>query len=171
MDSTNSIATATGACRQYAALAALRLWRKGQRAAQRLGILARLRPYARWFGGAIAVILIAGSFAALFDQLKDIDATEVEASLRAYPLERLLLAAVLIVCAYATLTFYDWFALKTIGALGIPYRIAALASFSSYSIGHNIGATAFSGGAIRYRIYSSRGLCVVDVAKICFVAF
>ena len=48
-------------------------------------------------------------------------------------------------------------------------RIAAMASFASYSIGHNIGATAFSGGAIRYRIYSSRGLTVVDVAKICFV--
>jgi hypothetical protein len=51
----------------------------------------------------------------------------------------------------------------------VPYRIAALASLTSYPIGHNIGATAFSGGAIRYRIYSQFGLGVIDVAKICFL--
>jgi uncharacterized membrane protein YbhN (UPF0104 family) len=51
----------------------------------------------------------------------------------------------------------------------VPYRIAALATFTSYAIGHNIGATALSGGAIRYRIYSQFGLGVIDVAKICFL--
>src|SRR5258708_7901891 len=71
--------------------------------------------------------------------------------------------------AYATLTGYDFFAVRTIGANHVPYRIAALASLTSYAIGHNIGATAVSGGAIRYRIYSQFGLGVVDVAKICFL--
>jgi hypothetical protein len=42
----------------------------------------------------------------------------------------------------ATWVGYDLFALRTIGANHVPYRIAALASFSSYAIGHNIGATA-----------------------------
>ena len=51
----------------------------------------------------------------------------------------------------------------------MPYRIAALASFTSYAIGHNVGATAFSGGAVRLRIYSYYGLGVIDVAKICFL--
>jgi uncharacterized membrane protein YbhN (UPF0104 family) len=68
-----------------------------------------------------------------------------------------------------TLTFYDFFALRTIGAGHVPYRIAALASFTSYSIGHNIGATVFTGGAIRYRIYSYWGLRLIDIAKLCFV--
>jgi len=40
----------------------------------------------------------------------------------------------------------------------IPYRVAALAGFTSYSVGHNIGATVFTGGAVRYRIYSAYGL-------------
>ena len=40
----------------------------------------------------------------------------------------------------------------------------------SYSIGHNVGATVFTGGAVRYRIYSHWGLTAMDVAKICFVA-
>jgi uncharacterized membrane protein YbhN (UPF0104 family) len=52
----------------------------------------------------------------------------------------------------------------------VPYRVAALASFTSYSVGHNVGASVFSGGAVRYRIYSAWGLSVIEVTKICFVA-
>jgi glycosyltransferase 2 family protein len=69
-----------------------------------------------------------------------------------------------------TLTFYDLFALRTIGRADVPYRVAALGGFTSYAVGHNIGASVFSGGAVRYRIYSSWGLSVIEVTKICFVA-
>src|SRR4029079_5863144 len=69
-----------------------------------------------------------------------------------------------------TLTFYDLFALRTIGRNHVPYRIAALAGFTSYSVGHNVGASVFTGGAVRYRIYSHHGLSAVDVAKLCFIA-
>jgi uncharacterized membrane protein YbhN (UPF0104 family) len=68
------------------------------------------------------------------------------------------------------LTFYDLFALRTIGRADVPYRIAALAGFTSYSVGHNVGASVFTGGAVRYRIYSGWGLDAIEVAKICFVA-
>ena len=67
------------------------------------------------------------------------------------------------------LTFYDYFALRTIGRHDIPYRTAAFASFTSYTIGHNLGATVFTGGLVRLRIYSAWGLGIVDVAKIAFV--
>jgi uncharacterized membrane protein YbhN (UPF0104 family) len=75
-----------------------------------------------------------------------------------------------VAAAYFTLTFYDLFALRTIGANHIPYRVAALAGFTSYSVGHNVGASVFTGGAVRYRIYSAWGLTAIDVAKICFIA-
>ena len=52
----------------------------------------------------------------------------------------------------------------------MPYRVNAMAGFTSYSIGHNVGASVFTGGAVRYRIYSAWGLTAVEVAKICFVA-
>jgi uncharacterized membrane protein YbhN (UPF0104 family) len=45
-----------------------------------------------------------------------------------------------------------------------------MSSFTSYTIGHNIGATVFTGGAIRFRIYSDYGLNAIDVAKICFLS-
>jgi uncharacterized membrane protein YbhN (UPF0104 family) len=91
------------------------------------------------------------------------------AAARATPPRSIASAIFFIACAYGTLTFYDYFALRMIGANQVPYRIAALASFASYAIGHNIGATAFSGGAVRLRIYSYYGLGVIDVAKICFL--
>ena len=75
-----------------------------------------------------------------------------------------------VAAGYFTLTFYDLFALRTIGRKDVPYRIAALAGFTSYSVGHNVGASVFTGGAVRYRIYSAWGLDAVEVAKICFIA-
>jgi hypothetical protein len=81
-----------------------------------------------------------------------------------------MLAAVFVAAGYFTLTFYDLFALRTIGRNEVPYRVAALAAFTSYSIGHNVGASVFTGGAVRYHVYSAWGLSAVEVAKICFIA-
>ena len=44
-----------------------------------------------------------------------------------------------------------------------------MASFTSYSIGHNLGATVFTAGAVRWRIYSAWDLSLIDVAKMAFV--
>ena len=79
-------------------------------------------------------------------------------------------AAMFVAAGYFTLTFYDLFALRTIERPDIPYRVAALAGFTSYAVGHNVGASAFTGGAVRYRIYSRYGLSAIDVAKVCFIA-
>src|SRR6201995_1314633 len=86
------------------------------------------------------------------------------------PAHNIVLAGLCVVCAFCTLTFYDFFALRTIGKKHVPYRIAAMSSFASYTIGHNIGAPVFTGGAIRFRIYSDYALNAIDVAKICFLS-
>ncbi len=106
----------------------------------------------------------------LYRMLHKIDVHEVWAAIHATNIRNVAIAAGFVAVGYFTLTFYDWFALRTIGRGDIPYRIAALAGFTSYSIGHNIGATVFTGGAVRYRIYSMYGLDAVDVAKLCFIA-
>jgi len=125
----------------------------------------------RWsrVGLALSACIIAISLFILWRRLQHLDVDRVIATLRTKPLREIFAAAGAIAASYVTLTFYDWFALRMIGKHHVPYRIAALASFTSYSIGHNIGATVFSGGAIRYRIYSFWGLRVIDIAKLCFV--
>src|SRR6516164_1132067 len=121
-------------------------------------------------GMLLSIAIIAIAIIALLRILKDIDLEEVLDALRASDPRDIALAALFVAAGYFTLTFYDLFALHTIGRADVPYRVAALAGFTSYSIGHNVGATVFTGGAVRYRIYSAWGLDAIEVAKLCFVA-
>src|SRR5437879_7490794 len=121
-------------------------------------------------GIAISLHSIAFAISTLLRTLRGVDTGVILTALTEISHRRIGLAALCVVCAFCTLTFYDFFALRTIGKKHVPYRIAALSSFTSYSIGHNIGATVFTGGAIRFRIYSDYGLNAIDVAKICFLS-
>lgn len=128
--------------------------------------------YVGWhrLGVALSFGIIVVAVAILIHKLHGIDVDKIVAAIRATHRHNIVAAALFVGGGYFTLTFYDWFALRTIGRGEIPYRIAALSGFTSYSIGHNIGATVFTGGAVRYRIYSAHGLDAIEVAKICFVA-
>ena len=119
-------------------------------------------------GIAASLLIIAFAITTLVRTLKGVDGGVILIALTEIPPGHIALAALCVIGAFCTLTFYDFFALRTIGKKQVPYRIAALSSFTSYSIGHNIGATVFTGGAIRFRIYSDYGLNAIDVAKSLF---
>src|SRR5438477_3588687 len=121
-------------------------------------------------GIAASLLIIIFAVTTLVRTLKGVDTGIILTALTEIAPHRIALAALCVVGAFCTLTFYDFFALRTIGKTHIPYRIAAMSSFTSYTIGHNIGATVFTGGAIRFRIYSDYGLTAIDVAKICFLS-
>lgn len=125
----------------------------------------------RRVGVALGISVTVVACYVLYRLLRNIEPTEVLAAIGQTEPRRILLAALLVTAAYLTLTFYDFFALRTIGRADVPYRIAAIAGVTSYSIGHNVGFTAFSGGTVRYRIYSTgAGLSALEVAKIVFIA-
>jgi glycosyltransferase 2 family protein len=121
-------------------------------------------------GVAISVTVIGIACYMLYHMLRHIDAEEVVEAIKDTEPHQVILAGLFVAAGYFTLTFYDLFAVRAIGRADIPYRINALAAFTSYSIGHNVGASVFTGGAVRYRIYSGWGLNAIDVAKICFLA-
>ncbi len=142
-------------------------------------MLERLRGTAHFFdrkigwsrlGFALSLTIIIVAVVVLYHILRDIDPEDLVDALEATDWRTLIIAGIFVAGGYITLTFYDLFALRTIGRKEIPYRIAALGGFTSYAVGHNVGASVFSGGAVRYRIYSECGLSVIDVTKICFVA-
>jgi glycosyltransferase 2 family protein len=139
----------------------------------------RLRTAARFvdtkvgwsrLGFGLSVLVITAASVVLYRILHDIDVDEVLEAVSDIDTPRIIAASVFVAAGYFTLTFYDLFALRAIGRRDVPYRIAALGAFTSYAIGHNLGASAFTGGAVRYRIYSASGLSAIDVAKVCFVA-
>jgi uncharacterized membrane protein YbhN (UPF0104 family) len=121
-------------------------------------------------GVLVSVTVIAIACYVLFHMLRHIDADDVLEAIKATEPSSIALAGLFVAAGYFTLTFYDWFAVRAIGHPEIPYRVNALAAFASYAIGHNVGASVFTGGAVRYRIYSAWGLNAIDVAKICFLA-
>ncbi len=121
-------------------------------------------------GVAISVTIIAVAFYVLVHILRDIDVDEVMEAIRRTETRSIALSALFVAAGYFTLTFYDLFAVRAIGLTHIPYRITAFAAFTSYSVGHNVGASVFTGGAVRYRVYSAWGLNAIDVAKVCFLA-
>lgn len=121
-------------------------------------------------GLIVSLTIIAVALHTLFKLLQHIDIQKIIDAIREKQGREIAIAAGAVAAGYFTLTFYDLFALRTIGRSDIPYRIAALSGFTSYAVGHNIGATVLTGGAVRYRIYSAHGLDAVEVAKLCFVA-
>jgi uncharacterized membrane protein YbhN (UPF0104 family) len=121
-------------------------------------------------GLALSLAIIATASFVLYRTLRGIDLREVLNAIETTRPRNILFSFLFVAAGYFTLTFYDLFALRTIGKPHVPYRVAALAGFTSYAVGHNIGASAFTGGAVRYRIYSLHGLSAIDVAKLCFIA-
>jgi uncharacterized membrane protein YbhN (UPF0104 family) len=121
-------------------------------------------------GFALSLTIIIVAVVVLYHILSDLDVEALLDALEATDWRTLAIAGFFVAAGYMTLTFYDLFALRTIGRFDVPYRIAALAGFTSYAVGHNVGASVFSGGAVRYRIYSAWGLGVIEVTKICFIA-
>ena len=120
-------------------------------------------------GIIFSVALAGGALFALTRALHNVDYDQVFAIIRQTEPSVIGFALILITASYGSITLYDWLALHTMGRKDVPYRIAALASFTSYPIAHGIGAVALISPIIRYRIYSRSGIGAVDVAKICFL--
>src|SRR5882757_9451931 len=138
-----------------------------------------LRAFGRFFdqkiglhrlGVILSLIIITIAAVVLYRKLHNINISKVLTAVATVELRDVAISALFVALAYFTLTFYDLFALRTIGRRDVPYRVAALAGFTSYSVGHNVGASVFTGGAVRYRIYSAWGIDAIEVAKICFIA-
>ncbi|MDO8398083.1 MAG: YbhN family protein [Bradyrhizobium sp.] len=120
-------------------------------------------------GVVVSLAIAAAAIFALTHALKNVDYDEVFAVVGRTSPGVIVMALMLVAISYASLTLYDLLALRTIGRADIPYRIAALASFTSYPIAHGVGAVALIAPVIRYRVYSRHGLGVFDVANISFL--
>jgi len=127
---------------------------------------------ARWkgLGGVFVSVAIAtGALLALRHALRNVDYDQVFSVIRETDFSLIALALMLVTASYGSITLYDWLALHTMGRKDVPYRIAALASFTSYPIAHGIGAVALISPVIRYRIYAGNGLGPIGIANICFL--
>lgn len=128
-----------------------------------------LSRYRTQLSVAVVVLLAALGFVALYHLLREVHSHDIRAAFHALGPTALLPAIALTIISYVTLTFYDVLALRAIGR-PLPYGTAAIASFTSYTLSHNLGLALLTGGSARYRIYSAAGLGMADVARVVALA-
>lgn len=124
--------------------------------------LARLRAVLPYL--FTAALFVAGLYA-LYHLLKPVDLREVVLQVRATPSWVIGMALAATFGGYISLVGYDWSALRYIGKR-LPMPVIVAGGFMGYAFGNTIGLSAVSGGAVRYRIYSSLGLTGYDIARI-----
>ncbi|MGQ3212513.1 MAG: lysylphosphatidylglycerol synthase domain-containing protein [Shinella sp.] len=108
-------------------------------------------------------VLVAGWL--IYRTLAQYSWDDIRNSVAAIPKGNFALALAFAACSYLCLTVFDFLALRYVGK-PLSYPRAALASFTSLAIGHNVGVAALSSGAVRYRFYSRWGLDAEEIAKL-----
>ena len=122
----------------------------------------------RFLWPVIGVCAVALSVWLLTKELRGLSFGDVATSLEAIQPRNWMLAVASTLVAYAALAAYDRLALMHRGK-PVPWRFVALASFTAYALGHNIGFSVLSGAVVRYRAYTSQGLSAGEVGVL--VAF
>jgi uncharacterized membrane protein YbhN (UPF0104 family) len=123
------------------------------------------RRVSTWLKPLLVVAVLSLAAFLLYRTLSRYSLAEIAASVTAIPPARMALAGAFAAASYFCLTFFDWLALRYVGRT-LPYPYVALASFTSLSLGHNIGFAALSSGAVRYRFYSRWGLTLGEIAHV-----
>jgi len=113
----------------------------------------------------IAVVAIGLAAFLLYRTLSRYSVDQLIEAVAAIPVARLAAAAGFAAASYTCLSGFDYLALRYVGR-PLPYYKAAWASFTSLSLGHNIGLAFLSSGAVRYRFYTRWGLSAEQVAKV-----
>jgi uncharacterized membrane protein YbhN (UPF0104 family) len=119
----------------------------------------------RWIGPLMAAIVLSFVAIIAYRILGEYRWADIVEAVAAMAPPRIALAAIFAAASYFCLSWFDWIALRCVGK-PLAYRRAALASFTSLSIGHNVGFAGLSSGAVRYRFYARWGLGFEEVARL-----
>ncbi len=119
----------------------------------------------QWIVPVVSILLLALGLYAVHAITSEIRWPDVKAAIVGTPPMAMIMASLLTIGSYMALTGYDSLALRHLG-YQLPYRTAALASFTSYTMAHTLGLTALTGGSVRYRIYSAAKVSGADIAII-----
>jgi phosphatidylglycerol lysyltransferase len=109
--------------------------------------------------------VFAGVVLLLHRQLARLHIRSIFEHLHAIPRRQVLAALAFTAASYWLLSTYEVLALSYLRRR-IRYARIVFTSFIAYSFGHTFGFAAFTGAAIRFRLYASAGLGAIDVATL-----
>jgi uncharacterized membrane protein YbhN (UPF0104 family) len=124
----------------------------------------RTGRYLRRIPALLGAALLLGAIYAIQKEFRHLRLEDVGVALDAIPPRALLVSFLCTVLSYFVLTFYD--RLGTIFAgHKVSYGRVAFASFCAYALSHNLGFSALSGAAVRYRLYAHWGMTPGQIAR------
>ncbi|HXS22245.1 MAG TPA: bifunctional lysylphosphatidylglycerol flippase/synthetase MprF [Steroidobacteraceae bacterium] len=119
----------------------------------------------RWIGPLAALLVFAAVAYVLHGEIARLHFDRVFAHLQAIPRRHVLAALGFTAISYWVLSGYDVLALRYLRRR-LRYGQILFTSFIASAFGHTLGFAAFTGGAIRFRLYASAGVTAVEVATI-----
>jgi glycosyltransferase 2 family protein len=132
-------------------------------------VIRRNHARLRRLGLAISLIIVSISLFIFVRTIVRVDPRQLEAAFAATGLDQIAAAFALSALSYLALTGYDGLALRHL-RMRVPYKLTALASFTSYAISFTLGFPLITGAAVRYWIYGPAGLSAGRVASLTAIA-
>ena len=119
----------------------------------------------RWVGPIAALLVFSGVAWVLRRELAHLHLRDIWAQLHRIPRKRVVVALCFTAASYWLLSTYEVLALRYLRKK-IAYGRIVFTSFIAYSFGHTLGFAAFTGAAIRFRLYATAGVTAIEVATV-----
>jgi phosphatidylglycerol lysyltransferase len=135
----------------------------------RLQWLDLLSKYRQPIGLGLTLVLFAIALIACRHMLSELDLYALQDSLLSVPTPSLAGAVLAAVAGFVILLGYEWSASRYAG-VDLPNKTLALGGFTAFAIGNAVGLSMLSGGSVRYRLYSRKGIGAGEVARMTLFA-
>lgn len=139
------------------------------RAAKVATAIQKRRVLLHRLGLTVSLIIVSTSLFFFFRTIIKVNPRQLEAAFAATGLDQIAMAFALSALSYLALTGYDGLAQRHL-RIKVPYKLTALASFTSYAISFTLGFPLITGAAVRYWIYGPAGLSAGNVASLTAIA-
>ncbi|WP_226504993.1 bifunctional lysylphosphatidylglycerol flippase/synthetase MprF [Pseudomonas sp. MWU16-30317] len=136
---------------------------------RRLRWLELLSRYRQPIGLTVTLLLFGIALIACWHLLFEMDIYALHDSVLSTPRSSLAGALAATVVGFIVLLGYEWSASRYAGADLKPATLA-LGGFTAFAIGNAIGLSLLSGGSVRYRLYSRKGMGATEVARMTLFA-
>ena len=130
-----------------------------------IGSLRTYLPLRPLLVGFITVAVAGGILWSFQTAARPLSFDSIRTALHAVPSSKILASLAATLVSYVALFGYDLSGLRYARARP-SISITAVASFCGYAIGNAVGLGMFTGGAVRYRIYTAAGLTPGQVARV-----
>ncbi|MEM9535292.1 MAG: UPF0104 family protein [Cyanobacteria bacterium P01_E01_bin.45] len=119
----------------------------------------------RWLSAVLGLAILILAIDTIRLQLQDYSITDILQAMDAIGARQLLEALLLTIGSYTAIATYDILAFRYIRHPLSPLKVA-LSGLVTYAISPNIGFAFFTGGALRYRLYSAWNVSAIEIAEV-----